>query len=456
MTATLLDRLAERLRGAPVGIGAATPLAVALSGGVDSVVLLAAVHRIGASQALRCIHVDHQLHADSADWARFCREFAAQLGVEFRSCVVQCESHGAGVEAAARNARYAVLAAELRPGEVLLTAHHADDQLETLVYRLVRGTGVDGLRGIRAFETFGRGYLMRPLLEESRAAILEQAQAMGLRWREDPSNADTRFDRNYLRLRVLPSLLERWPHAGQAAARFAAAARDSAELAETLAQADLEGVAALDQLPLARLAALTPARRRNVARYAIRRLGLPVPDAGALERLCALTEPAAQDSAVVAWPGAEARRYAPSLYLQRSPPKLPGHALALQPDQPCALGDGRLELVRAPAPALPDEWVRAGLSVRFRAGGEQFQPAGAARPQPLREWLRTRAVLPWMRERLPLVYRGAQLVAVADLGVSEAAAVAAGAEGGWRVVWHDRPRTHAEEAADGAPRRRNA
>lgn len=439
MTATLLDRLAERLRSAPVTITEVTPIAVALSGGVDSVVLLAAVHRIGIYRRLRCIHVDHQLHEDSADWARFCSGFAAQLDIEFRGCVVQCETHGDSVEAAARHARYAALAAELRADEVLLTAHHADDQLETLFYRLVRGTGVDGLRGIREFEPFGCGYLMRPFLTETRAAILEQARAMGLRWLEDPSNADTRFDRNYLRQSVLPPVLARWPRAGQAAARFAASAGDSAELAEALAVADLDGSDTLERLPLERIADLTPARRRNIVRYAVRQLGLPMPDAAALDRICALAAPGSGQT-VVEWPGAEARRHARALYLHCAGAPVPDGELQLLPDKPCVLAQGRLELERAAAPALPEEWVRSGLAVRFRAGGEQFQSAGSSRAQPLREWMRTHGVLPWMRDRIPLLYHGDDLVAVADLGIS-AAAAAAGAAGGWRVVWRERPRT---------------
>jgi tRNA(Ile)-lysidine synthase len=105
------------------------------------------------------------------------------------------------------------------------------------------------------------------------------------------------------------------------------------------------------------------------------------------------------------------------------------------------IAHGSLELERAPAPALPDSWVQAGLLVRFRAGGERYQAAGAGQAVALREWMRTRGVLPWMRDAIPLLYHGRELVAVGDLSVSAAAAAEAGSAGGWRVVWRNRPRT---------------
>ncbi len=440
MKFTLLDRLAERLRSAPGGMTPATPVAVALSGGVDSVLLLAAICRLGWLERLRCIHIDHQLHEDSAQWSQFCRDYAAERGVDIACRVVHVEAGGEGLEAAARRARYAALAAEMHADEILLTAHHGDDQLETLLYRLVRGTGVDGLRGIRACEPFGPGWLMRPLLQETRAEILSAAQALGLRWLEDPSNQDLRFDRNYLRRAVLPAVLERWPLAGQAAMRFAAAAGDSAELSEALAQSDLAGVAMLDCLPLPILAALSPARQRNALRYALAQQHLPMPSAAALQRICALIDEQAE-SGVTQWPGAEARSFAGALYLRAAIADVDDAVLPLAPDQPCRLGQGSLALEPAmQAPSVPDEWVRAGLQVRFRSGGEQFHAAGLARPLPLGEWLRTRDVLPWMRDRLPLVYHGSELVAVADLAISAAAAEAVGTGGGWLLHWHDRPR----------------
>jgi len=444
MSADLLDRLAGQLARAPVSDAG---YLVALSGGVDSVALLAAAVRLGLGSRLRCIHVDHQLHADSGDWARFCCDYAAGLGVAAQSRIVRCAPEdGQGLEAAARRARYEAFIDELRPREVLLTAHHADDQLETVLYRLVRGTGVDGLRGIRNFAPLGAGYVLRPWLAVTRQEILEQARAWSLHWIEDPSNADTRYDRNFLRRDLLPGLTRRWPGARQAAARLAAAAEDAAEIGIALAQADLGALESLDRLELSRLSGLTSARLRNALRYAIREVGLPLPDAAALERICLLVRPQAAAAGTTAWPGGEAHCYENALYLCEARRAAPEFAGELRLGAVCPVAEGRLELEPADAPALPDTWVRHGLSVRFRSGGERFEPARGGRSRELREWMRERRLLPWMRDRIPLVYHGSELVAIADIEISAQAAAAAGERGGWRIAWRDRPRTSAVTA----------
>ncbi|HEX5419512.1 MAG TPA: tRNA lysidine(34) synthetase TilS, partial [Gammaproteobacteria bacterium] len=207
--------------------------AVAFSGGLDSSVLLAAMTRLPTRYALRALHVDHGLHPDSADWARRCAEFAAGLEVPYRSARVSVDAgRGDGLEAAAREARYAALAELLEPGETLLTAHHADDQLETLLFRLLRGTGVRGLRGILPRSRLGVDFVARPLLGFTRAELRAQAERWGLQWLEDPSNRDLAYDRNYLRAAVLPVVLKRWPRASQTASRLAAAAADAESILE--------------------------------------------------------------------------------------------------------------------------------------------------------------------------------------------------------------------------------
>ena len=162
----------------------------------------------------------------------------------------------------------------LAPGEWLLTAHHGDDQLETLLLRLMRGTGVRGLRGIIAFGPFGAGELGRPLLDFTRAQLHAQALAWDLSWIEDPSNREPRQDRNYLRLHVLPALLARWPEAAQRATRLAEQMGDAERLLDALAAEDARPLAAPWHVPHAVLAALEPARQRNLLRYSLRAVGL--------------------------------------------------------------------------------------------------------------------------------------------------------------------------------------
>src|SRR5690606_38864871 len=190
-------RFLERLRSALPGLASGQRYVVAYSGGLDSTVLLAGAARLVDPARLRALHVDHALHLDSADWARQCERTAAGLGVPFESVRVRVDvAAGTGVEAAARAARYAALGDRLLPDETLLTAHHADDQLETVLLRLLRGTGVRGLRGILPTARLGSGRVARPLLELTRAELRAIAELWGLSWLEDPSNRSVDFDRN--------------------------------------------------------------------------------------------------------------------------------------------------------------------------------------------------------------------------------------------------------------------
>jgi tRNA(Ile)-lysidine synthase len=202
---------------------------VALSGGLDSSVLLAALAAAPLRAPLRAIHVDHHLHPDAAHWARHSVELAVRLGVACEVVRVQARPEpGESPEAAARAARYDALGRLLRPSEVLLTAHHGDDQLETVLLQWLRGGGLRALAGMPAVGRFAdRGWHARPLLGFTRAELQDWAVSQRLEWLEDPSNLDPRFDRNYLRLEVLPALRRRWPAAAVTVGRVAAQAAEA-------------------------------------------------------------------------------------------------------------------------------------------------------------------------------------------------------------------------------------
>ena len=192
---------------------------------------------------LRAVHINHGLQSGADAWARHCEQFCSDLGVSLRvRQVVITRDAGRGVEAAARDARYAAFRAEIQPGEWLLTAHHEDDQFETLLLHLLRGSGVSGLSGIPSGSDFAAGRLCRPLLGVSRASIEAYAQAQGLRWIDDPMNADIALDRNYLRAQVIPAMQLRWPAAARAAGRSARLAGEAADLLEELAHIDERSV----------------------------------------------------------------------------------------------------------------------------------------------------------------------------------------------------------------------
>jgi tRNA(Ile)-lysidine synthase len=393
--------------------------------------------------AVRAAHVDHGLHAASAAWAERCAVVAAALGVELTSARVAVggiADHG--LEAAARDARYRALGELLAPGEVLLTAHHGDDQLETLLLRLMRGTGVRGLRGIIGFGPFAAGFLGRPLLGFTRTALRAQAEAWSLEWLDDPSNRETRHDRNFLRLRVLPQLLERWPSAVHGAQRLAEQMSEAEGLLDAVAAGDAAPLAEATRVPRGVLAALDTARQRNLLRYLVRGAALGTPSARKLEELRAAllaARPAAQP--VVRWPGGEGRVFREQLYLM---PRLPeastvGYRAAVgRHGWSGPEGAVRFEPAGA-APGLPDAWLDAGITLAFRTGGERFVPLGRRHHRSLKHWLQEAGVLPWMRGRIPLLFHDGRLVAVADLWLADETRTADASAARWRIVWTSHP-----------------
>jgi tRNA(Ile)-lysidine synthase len=426
---------------------------IALSGGLDSTVLSAALAISGARHglSLRAIHVDHGLHPDSAQWSAHCRLLAERLGVPCEIVAVDARpAAGESPEAAARAARYDALAARLQPHEVLLTAHHGDDQLETVLLQWLRGGGLSAVAGMRPLMPFAAGWLARPLLGFKRADLEAWARAQGLAWLEDPSNADPRFDRNYLRLEILPRLRARWPAAAVTVARVAEQAAETLDVAAEVSAADLATLVEGETLLLERLESLPVARQRLALRAWLRLRAVAVPPAATLEALRRDMLRADDDRMpVTRWPGAVVRRYRGRLYAAENDAPADWHPGHWSVGEPFGLGtDGRLELVAATGVGLSRERLADGLEVAPRPEGGAFRPAGHPHHREVRKWLQEHGVLPWRRAALPFVRAGGEIVAIGDLAYGGALAAASG-EPSWRVVWHDRPTLTEAEARAG-------
>ena len=375
----------------------------------------------------------------STAWRAHCDATAAQLGVAFTAVAVQVDaSSGEGLEAAARRARYDALRGLLRPEEVLVTAHHADDQLETVLLALMRGAGLAGMSGTAARQSFGPGCLVRPLLAFARADLETWARREGLGWIEDPSNANTDLDRNFIRARVAPALAERWPAAARSAARSSRHLGEAAEALEALAQADLEGLIVGEQLDVAGLLALDPARRRNALRHWIRRRGARSPSTRKLAAIEQDLLTAGPDrTPLVDWDDVRLRRYRGRLYLDRRPAEhqAGGGSILWDARAPLELpaGLGRLELRQDPAGGISALLLAQTLVVRFRGGGETIRPLGDVHQRSLKKMLQAAGVPPWRRSRLPLIYSDDRLVAVGDLWIAGEFAASGG--DAVRIVW---------------------
>jgi tRNA(Ile)-lysidine synthase len=434
------------LRATLAGWDTAPPprLTVAFSGGLDSTVLLAALARLGCRVPLRAAHVDHGIHADSGRWSEHCAAVAAQLGAEFAALRVDVDrASGLGLEAAARDVRYRALGQLLAPGEWLLTAHHADDQLETLLLRMLRGTGVRGMRGIVAFGSFGTGHLGRPLLGFTRAELASRAGEWRLSWLEDPANRELRHDRSYLRARVVPELVARWPGAAEQAQRLASQMAEAEELLDSVAAEDAHGLPTAWWVPRVRLEALPPARQRNLLRYLLRSLGLPTPSAAKLEEMRGVLLAARGEAQpLVRWPGGEARVFRRALFLAAplSQASTASTTALLRGGESWSGPEGKVALVpSADGVGVPESWLAAGLTLRFRGGGERLKPRGRQHHYSLKHLFQERGIVPWMRSRVPLLFRGNDLVAVGDEWLTADVDRVPAAEPRWRLEWSDHP-----------------
>ncbi len=420
---------------------------VAYSGGLDSHALLHALAalRDRLPAAMGAVHVNHGVQAAAADWAAHCGAVCRALDLPLIQLAVDGRP-GAGdsPEAAARTARYAVLEDWLPAGHGLLTAQHRDDQAETLLLQLLRGSGVKGLAAMPAVAKLGAGLLLRPLLDTGRADLQAYAGQNRLHWVEDPSNTDTAIDRNYLRQTIVPELRRRWPAVAQTLARSARHCAEAATVLEQVAAADVAQLAGVaeDTLALDGLQALAPERRRNALRHWLHVRCGTLPSTAVLSRILHDIPASRPDaSPCVRWGGVEVRRYRNRLYLLRQAPACaPDRRVAWSLTGSLELPDagGILRASRTTGQGLRATAVTGPVEVAFRQGGERCRPAGRPQHHSLKKLFQERGVPPWERPRIPLIYVGDELAAVAGLWVCEPFSAAPG-EPGFAIEWSGHP-----------------
>lgn len=416
------ELLASELVKLPPG-----PLVVAFSGGLDSTVLLHGLANLplARERGLRAIHVDHGLHEESALWARRCEATCAECDVPLVVLRTEVQrGSGFGMEAAARRARFSALQAELAEGEIVAFAHHRDDQAETVLLKLLRGAGPEGLAAMRGLRRFGNFLAWRPLLSLPNALLRSHAEQHALNWVKDPSNANPLIDRNYLRLDILPRLRKRWPEADTSIVQSASWIQAAADFIETQSGQALARAQGLDPKTLRYRdwLELPEALRDPVLRRWLRSLELPEPTQYQAAELARQLAEAGEDKMpCIRWPGAELRRYRDLVYAQ-PPLRMP------MTDWQYAWNGTPLQLPAATGTlcladsAGQSEPLANGecLQVRFRRGGEGLRLAAGAYRRDLRDLFQEAGIPPWERGRIPMVLDGdGELLAVGDLWISD-------------------------------------
>ena len=405
--------------------------------------------------ALHVLHVHHGLSGNADAWLDHVEAASATIGARFDARRVDVKHAGTGTEAAARKLRYAALGAMCGAHDVtlMLTAHHLDDQAETVLLQLLRGSGTAGLSGMDAAnaapDLLGNPALVmaRPLLQHSRAELEQYAAANGIVWVEDESNADPRFARNALRHQVMPALALAFPGFQQRFARSAVHAQSAQRLLTELAEQDLRASLLEDTLDVRVLRTMSLDRVTNLLRHWFHVRGLAMPSTAWLSELVTqLLEARPDAQLLVTHPACHLRRHRERLYIT---PKLPDLAGMRDPDddgiEGIAVKEGQRFTWRgeaqldfpdyggmlyfdAAATGLDAAWLRTqSLQIDFRKGGERLKLAANRPTRSLKAHYQASDVPAWERPRLPVVWCGKQVLFAAGIGMDCAHAAEAGA-----------------------------
>ena len=423
-------------------------LLVALSGGVDSVSLLHKLCKLRTRYDLYIValHVDHQIHPESEQWMRHCQSQCDEFKVSLKTVKLNIQDSGHGQEAAARQARYDWFHSQIGPTDVLVIAHHMRDQVETVLLRLFRGSGLLGLGAIHEMRRFGLGWMARPLLRVSKEEIIAYARENDLRYMDDPSNLDIHIDRNFVRHEVLPLIRSRWSGVDQTISRSSDHLKTVQSSIDKSAQVDLEVFLCLSRptllgdygcVKITDLISLDQTRVVEVLRYWVRCEGLALPNTGKMNELMRqVFGNNTRGRGGIRWQEGEFRVYRNFLYLLPVQPKL---------CNPATRHWQGLD-------AVCINEVGVALSVRHRRGSgikllstknsqftldwqhnvRVFHPSGSGHKRTIKNLFQEKGIPPWERRRLPYVYLDDDLVCIPGLAVEKAYA-ASGTEIGLEI-----------------------
>ncbi len=432
-TQAIIDKLHRVIEGKSIWL--------AYSGGVDSHVLL---HLLATAEpafsTMHVVHVNHGLQQQSQQWAVHCENTCQQFGLPFHLINAEVKDiDDLGLEAAARQARYQAFQSLVPSDAVLLTAQHQHDQAETLLLQLLRGAGPKGLAAMAYQSQMNDLTVIRPLLATSQLDIEAYADLHKLNWVDDPSNQNTDFNRNYIRHQLWPLIEQRWPSAAKTLSRSSRLCAEADSLISEIAQQDLKTVQDKDALNIELLLQLSLVRQRNCLRYFMQQQQFSLPSETVLQQIIESVCHAADDALPqVKWQNYEAKRYQNYLYLQ--PQQVEQKYLSnytVNSHQDLMLNDTDCLTWVKSKKGIKASLIEAGLTVKFRQGGEKIQLAGKQHHQSLKNLFQEWHVPPWQRARTPLLFDGEELIAVVGQAIAQQA-IASTDEAGFKPVLKQR------------------
>mgnify|MGYP001192046562 CR=1 FL=1 len=369
-------------------------IVIALSGGIDSIVLL---HFLCSNYTgnVRAVHINHHLSKFSNDWSNFCTELCQKANIDIKSIDLNI-TKSSNIEENARNCRYNSLKSCLRKNEILCTAHHQDDQAETLLLQLFRGSGVAGLASMPKLKRFGDSYLYRPLLDIPKKEIIEYAQKNQLQWVEDDSNSNTQFKRNLLRLELIPKLKLSFDSVIKNISRSANHQADALKLMHDLAEIDIKEFKLIvnNKIQVSPLIKLPSRRITNVLRFYINQIGFMMPSNKVLNELVSVMHAKSDAQVILKWHCYEVRRYKNELYFF----------------------DTELEVSKLECPYYKKLHNESNFEVRFRKDGQRVRLKGKRHSSLLKKLLQDSNIPPWERDKLRMYYIDDNLIAMESIG----------------------------------------
>ena len=369
-------------------------IVVALSGGIDSVVLLHFLNKHYPGN-VRAVHINHNLSKYSDEWCAFCERICNSTKIEFKYISINIQN-SSNIEENARKKRYLSLKSELRVGEILCTAHHQEDQAETFLLQLFRGSGVAGLASMPKIKSIGDSELYRPFLSISKQKIVDYASKNHLKWIEDDSNLDTNFKRNLLRIEFLPKLSSAFNGLIKNVSRSAAHQAEALRLMQDLAELDIKNFELLvnNKIQVSSLIQLPKRRIVNVLRYYIANLGFLLPSNKVLNELISSLSAKTDANVILRWHHYEVRRYNGELYFF----------------------DEHIESSNLPCPYYESLKNLPNFEIRFRLEGQRIKVKGKGHSQSLKKVLQESNIPPWERDKLRMYYVDGSLRAMETLG----------------------------------------
>lgn len=385
---------------------------LAISGGMDSSVLLHLTNSVKPriKQSIEAIYVDHGLNELSHNWGEFCLDKCKQYNLPCSIVKLQhsCPK-GKSVEEWAREQRYSIFFDKLKQNNILFTAHHMDDQIETFFLQAFRGSGPRGLVSMPIVKEFNDGYHARPLLQFSRDQLREYAEKNKLEWQDDSSNLNIRYDRNYLRHDVLPIISKRWPAYRETISRLISHQSEYKKLLDEFAEIDLKNACLEDNmiLNIDIVRNLGSERQKNLVFYWLSKLQLGTPNSKHMDKIInELINPDTDKSPCVNWKGVEVRRYKNRLYASEP---ITEHdtsvVLDWNPKESVKLMNETLNATSTVGKGISVEQTNESkFEIRYRHGGEKINPVNLPYSKTVKQLFQESAVLPWYRDHIPLIY----------------------------------------------------